>query len=172
MVKSGVRTRYRPGADWNRTRKSGSAGGGVALVMAVGDRLCPAGGPGGAGGRAVSYLLARPAGRQARPRRPPGVPPSVRPQWLCRDGPPLALEEKGVAMCKYIGSAVAVLLLAGAAAPADAAEKWADADLPTTAGLALWLDAGRQDAAWKAHNKLLSPAAPLDVCYDGSGRRL
>src|SRR5947208_924097 len=52
-------------------------------------------------------------------------------------------------------------------------EPWADARLPVTAGLSLWLDAGRQSAARKANGRLsLVEGEPLDVWYDGSGNAL
>jgi len=51
-------------------------------------------------------------------------------------------------------------------------EPWADPGLPVTGGLALWLDAGRQPAAWAAQGKPdLIDGTAVDVCYDGSGRR-
>jgi putative heme-binding domain-containing protein len=47
---------------------------------------------------------------------------------------------------------------------------WADAALPVTRNLELWLDAGRQPAAWQAHGKpLLTSDEPMDVWYDASG---
>ncbi len=56
------------------------------------------------------------------------------------------------------------------AAPLTAAEKWADPRLKTTDGLILWLDAGRQPAAWKANDKPpLANGAALDILYDASG---
>jgi putative heme-binding domain-containing protein len=60
-----------------------------------------------------------------------------------------------------------------AAPPAAALEPWADAKLPTTEGLLLWLDAARQPAAWKANGKpALLDRALFDVWYDGSGNSL
>src|SRR3954462_13473985 len=61
-------------------------------------------------------------------------------------------------------------LLWGGAAVADA-EPWADRAIPVTKGLALWLDAGRQPAAWRADGKSgLGVGNDFDVWYDGSGR--
>jgi putative heme-binding domain-containing protein len=69
--------------------------------------------------------------------------------------------------------AAALALLALIAAPLAAAEKWADPRLKTTDGLALWLDAGRQSAAWRANGKPTPQAgAALDVWYDASGNGL
>src|SRR5262245_56008068 len=61
----------------------------------------------------------------------------------------------------------AALLLAAPPTP----EKWTDPALAPPAGLLLWLDAGRQPAAWAAAGTLLPDGAPLDVWFDGSGQR-
>jgi putative heme-binding domain-containing protein len=54
-----------------------------------------------------------------------------------------------------------------------AVERWTDPRLKVTTGLTLWLDAGRQPAAWQAHGKPVLPdGAALDVWYDGSGNHL
>jgi putative heme-binding domain-containing protein len=67
------------------------------------------------------------------------------------------------------------LVLAPCASAADrgAPPPWADPRLKVTAGLVLWLDAGRQGAARTAHQKP-APAdgGPFDVWYDASGNRL
>ncbi|HEY7158086.1 MAG TPA: ThuA domain-containing protein [Gemmataceae bacterium] len=50
-------------------------------------------------------------------------------------------------------------------------EKWRRRDLKVTAGLQLWLDAGRQNAARRAlHRPELHDGDRIDVCYDASGR--
>ncbi len=49
-------------------------------------------------------------------------------------------------------------------------EPWADPGLKVTRGLALWLDAGRLNAARKAHGRAeLSDGARVGTWYDGSG---
>jgi putative heme-binding domain-containing protein len=54
-------------------------------------------------------------------------------------------------------------------APRPAA-KWAAPGLKVTAGLELWLDAARQNAARQAQGRPpLQANQPLDVCYDASG---
>ena len=51
-------------------------------------------------------------------------------------------------------------------------EPWADPGLKVTRGLALWLDAGRLNAARRAHGRAdASDNARVDVWYDASGRR-
>jgi putative heme-binding domain-containing protein len=51
-------------------------------------------------------------------------------------------------------------------------EPWADPDLKVQRGLALWLDAGRLNAARKAHGKPeLAPGSKVDVWHDASGQR-
>ena len=50
-----------------------------------------------------------------------------------------------------------------------AAEKWADPALPVKGGVAIWLDATRQTAAWAEHQKEITGGEPLDVFYDASG---
>ncbi len=63
-----------------------------------------------------------------------------------------------------------VLLLALACgARLTAVEPWADDKLPVTDGLALWLDAGRIDAAHKANNEKLPTGGKLATWFDGSG---
>jgi putative heme-binding domain-containing protein len=70
-------------------------------------------------------------------------------------------------------AAAAALAACALAAPAGAAEPWADRALPKADGLLLWLDAGRQEAARKAHGLPgLPTGGALAVCYDGSGNRL
>ncbi|HUF62377.1 MAG TPA: ThuA domain-containing protein [Verrucomicrobiales bacterium] len=61
-------------------------------------------------------------------------------------------------------------LLAGAFAEP---EPWADASLPESTGLALWIDAGRQEEAWAAAGRPALPpnGALLDSVYDASGNR-
>jgi putative heme-binding domain-containing protein len=69
--------------------------------------------------------------------------------------------------------AVVIGLLGAAPAAAAAPEKWCDPALKATDGLLLWLDAGRQRAAWQAHGKPpLTRGAALDVWYDASGNGL
>ncbi len=65
------------------------------------------------------------------------------------------------------------LLAAGLFGGVSAApEPWADASLPVSTGLAVWIDAGRQEEAWTAVGR---PAPPpngaLDSVYDASGNR-
>ncbi len=63
-----------------------------------------------------------------------------------------------------------VALLATLAAPAES-PSWADAALKPRDGLLLWLDAGRQDAAWKHHGRqALVNGARMDAAYDASGQ--
>src|SRR5450759_1899697 len=50
------------------------------------------------------------------------------------------------------------------------AEKWADSALPVTDGLELWLDAGRLNAARKAHGeKEIADDETVEIWYDASG---
>ncbi len=53
-----------------------------------------------------------------------------------------------------------------------AVEPWADGNVKLPADLALWLDATRQQAAYKAHGRSLVHDSALDVWYDGSGHGL
>ncbi|MCI0455870.1 MAG: ThuA domain-containing protein [Gemmataceae bacterium] len=63
------------------------------------------------------------------------------------------------------------LLLAAAVPWTSAVEGWADPNLPVTDGLEVWLDAARQNAARRALKKPeVVSGAPLDVCYDASGK--
>ncbi len=64
-----------------------------------------------------------------------------------------------------------ILLGLVAAEPAKpAVETWADPNLSITAGLELWLDASRQNAARQAYQKpILTNERPLDIWYDASG---
>src|SRR5688500_14765549 len=49
-------------------------------------------------------------------------------------------------------------------------EPWADQSLPVTQGLAAWLDAAPQPAAWRANGRQpLESQGQLDAWYDGSG---
>src|SRR5947208_15175227 len=49
-------------------------------------------------------------------------------------------------------------------------EKWCDPGLKVTAGLELWLDAGRQNAARRAYGRpALGSGQKLDTWYDASG---
>jgi hypothetical protein len=71
------------------------------------------------------------------------------------------------------GALAVGLLLTLATAAAPAAEKWADPNLKVTAGLELWLDAARQNAARQALKQPpLIPGDPVAVCYDASGKAL
>src|SRR5689334_6898468 len=54
--------------------------------------------------------------------------------------------------------------------PARAIEPWADPGLKVTRGLALWIDAGRLNAARKTQGQAeVSDGARVDTWYDGSG---
>jgi putative heme-binding domain-containing protein len=64
---------------------------------------------------------------------------------------------------------VALLLACTAAHSARAVEPWADAKLPVTDGLELWLDASRIDAASKANKEKPPAGGKLAVWFDGSG---
>jgi putative heme-binding domain-containing protein len=66
-------------------------------------------------------------------------------------------------MTATIRAGVLALLLAG---PAAAAEPWADPKLPVSAGLVLWLDAGRANGVGFA-----PPDGRLEVWYDASGKK-
>src|SRR5439155_17396256 len=61
------------------------------------------------------------------------------------------------------------MVLVCAACAGGAIEPWADQGLPVSGGLMVWLDAGRQGAAWNAHQKALVGDDRLDVVFDGSG---
>ena len=67
-----------------------------------------------------------------------------------------------------------ILLLLTVTAPAwadDKPEKWADAALPVTDGLELWLDAGRLNAARRAAGeKEFADGDKVETWYDASGR--
>jgi putative heme-binding domain-containing protein len=65
-------------------------------------------------------------------------------------------------------SLLAVLVALAAGSQLTAVEPWADAKLPVTDGLALWLDASRIESAAKAANEKL-PAGKLATWFDGSG---
>lgn len=57
----------------------------------------------------------------------------------------------------------------------QSAEPWADKRLPDSAreGLLLWLDASVQNAARQSMKQPpLNPLSPIDICYDGSGKKL
>src|ERR1700736_4867759 len=64
----------------------------------------------------------------------------------------------------------ALVLTFSAALSARAVEPWADAKLPVTDGLELWLDAGRIEAAHKANKEKLPADGKLAVWFDGSGK--
>src|SRR5262245_17253468 len=65
---------------------------------------------------------------------------------------------------------VAALALAQSDATSRAPEPWADARLPVRDGLVLWIDAGRQAAAYEAAGRPVpGDGAPLGVAYDASG---
>src|SRR5947199_209913 len=67
------------------------------------------------------------------------------------------------------GALTAVLTACSLAAPANAAEPWADRALPKADGLVLWLDAARQNEARAAHGLPPLPAgAPLALWYHGA----
>lgn len=66
--------------------------------------------------------------------------------------------------------AVALVLLSCLATSTHAIEPWADARLPVTSGLQLWLDAGRLDAARTAQGQpALKSGDSVEVWFDGSG---
>jgi putative heme-binding domain-containing protein len=67
---------------------------------------------------------------------------------------------------------VGVLAVLVAAAPAETpVEPWADPGLNVTRGLALWLDAGRLNAARQAHGQnVASDGSRIATWYDASGR--
>jgi putative heme-binding domain-containing protein len=72
----------------------------------------------------------------------------------------------------YRGPCGALVVSIVLAAPAAAAEPWADPGLPVTDGLEVWLDAARQNAARQAANQPAALAGqPLAVAYDASGKR-
>src|SRR5437773_1205605 len=65
----------------------------------------------------------------------------------------------------------AMFILVFAAAPAVAAEKWADGRLTVTAGLEIWLDAAQQNAARKQLGQSeLTPDSRIETWFDASGR--
>ncbi len=65
----------------------------------------------------------------------------------------------------------AALLLGVAPMSSGAVEPWTDPHLKVTAGLQVWLDAGRQNAARRALERPeLTDGQPIAVCYDGSGQ--
>jgi len=67
-----------------------------------------------------------------------------------------------VSSCLFAGLAVGN--------PLQAAEPWADDHLPVKAGLVLWLDASRQNAARQARQSpILGDSAEVDLWFDGSG---
>src|SRR5688572_23315620 len=53
-----------------------------------------------------------------------------------------------------------------------ASERWTEPTAKLPPGAILWLDAGRQTAAWQAHGRQLGGGALLDAWYDGSGSKL
>jgi putative heme-binding domain-containing protein len=69
-----------------------------------------------------------------------------------------------------------VLVMGGVAGAAETGEAtkvepWAEQSLTVRRGLMLWLDAGRQPAAWEANGRpALASGDEVDVWYDGSGR--
>lgn len=67
-----------------------------------------------------------------------------------------------------------LLSLAGPLRAASAQEDWADRRLDVRNGLLVWLDAQAQPAAWQAHRSRglpLTDGRPVDVWFDGSGRK-
>src|SRR5947209_4962265 len=67
----------------------------------------------------------------------------------------------------------ALLTACGLVWAVNAAEPWADPHLPVRAGLTLWLDASRQNAARKEQGlPALKDNAGVDVWFDGSGREV
>src|SRR5579859_1388954 len=65
---------------------------------------------------------------------------------------------------------LAAFLLGIAVAPAHAIEPWADTDLSVTAGLQLWLDASRQNAARRAQKlSELADGHAVETAHDASG---
>src|SRR5687768_15708727 len=72
-------------------------------------------------------------------------------------------------MKQLVGLAAATLLLMINAPLRAAVEKWADPALPVKDGLAIWLDATRQTAAWAENSKEITGGDPVDVFCDASG---
>ncbi|HEV3263555.1 MAG TPA: ThuA domain-containing protein [Gemmataceae bacterium] len=69
----------------------------------------------------------------------------------------------------FVFAGLPVVAAAGPTA-ARRVETWADTRLKVTDGLMLWLDAGRQQAARRAHDRPSLPdRGPVDVLYDSSG---
>ncbi len=65
------------------------------------------------------------------------------------------------------------LLLLGVSSLSAAPEPWADRRLPVTNGLAVWLDASRQNAARQPRLlPLLLDGGPVDLLFDASGNRI
>jgi len=71
-------------------------------------------------------------------------------------------------MSRVVGVAVLLIAVASAQRPASSIEKWADPNLPVTAGLELWLDADRTNGPTPSSD------GPIEIWYDasGKGRRL
>ncbi|MBP3960720.1 ThuA domain-containing protein [Gemmata sp. G18] len=70
----------------------------------------------------------------------------------------------------YLRLAFVLLCTLTGRAVTHAVEPWADDKLPVTDGIALWLDAGRIDAARKANNEKPPAGGKLATWFDGSGR--
>ncbi|HKS38537.1 MAG TPA: ThuA domain-containing protein [Verrucomicrobiae bacterium] len=64
---------------------------------------------------------------------------------------------------------VAVAAMALVATKSSAVERWADPKLPVREGLALWLDASRENAAREGRRPLVANGGPLDQWHDASG---
>src|SRR5262245_22780991 len=65
-----------------------------------------------------------------------------------------------------LAAVVAVLLNARAT---GAVEKWSDPSMPVKDGVASWLDATRQSAAWNENQREITTGDTVDVFYDASG---
>src|SRR5688500_3370820 len=102
----------------------------------------------------VGYLHIR---RAAAPEREGGVRVPADEPHMTRNILPLTM------------TLIALCLLTPASA--ESIEPWADSRLPAKIGLAAWLDATRQPAAWEANGRALTGDELLDVFYDGSGHR-
>src|SRR5262245_58377084 len=130
------------------------------------------GGRGSVSRRILLNSLARPEVERPTTRRRGGMPMWSRAEprsrrWRRAGG---AL---GLATCCSLAWLLAPVPAAPPPAPrqqASAVERWADPDLPVTAGLEVWLDARRQNDARRALGKPeAADGDPVDTWYDGSG---
>src|SRR4051812_22291430 len=76
----------------------------------------------------------------------------------------------GILSALALGASAAGQEVSDGRSPARSIEGWADPGLKVTRGLALWLDAGRLNAARKALGRPeATDGAKVDVWYDASG---